>query len=405
MPALESSGVVDAAVTLMARDGQIRQAMERLVKHLHQLESALLGLIQNASKSPEASQDAADGLLESISKYCKVGLWLCQNQSRAEHAKKDHIRRARDAEDSEENLSFAEYLWLELIDTFVSMSMQISSAATAATSHLTTENENAQDGPTFDPTTTIQALRTTVQQTFSAMLATTNDLSSPLPLSQPRQPTSGRRIPFSSPNRSFLLILRAFLTRASASSPSISDLRSVLAEIFSAYTFEEKILRIANAFLDKDLFAGSREAHRLRVRGWRPRGQVCEGCRRRVWGPGVGAPVWDEWVGREEGESVRRANARIEKVGGEMARKLERGKGRAMTESGGGGGGGVTAGAGEDEDVAGGTQGGDLVGKRLDAVVVFVCRHIWHKGCLERTLAECDKAEASPIELRCPLCS
>ncbi|KAK3077574.1 hypothetical protein LTS18_009873 [Coniosporium uncinatum] len=56
-----------------------------------------------------------------------------------------------------------------------------------------------------------------------------------------------------------------------------------------------------------------------------------------------------------------------------MARKLERGKGRAMTESGGGGGGGVTAGAGEDEDVAGGTQGGDLVGKRLDAVVVFAC--------------------------------
>jgi len=403
LPALESSGVIDAAVTLMARDGQIRQAMERLVKHLRQLESALLSLIQNASKSPEASQDAAEGLLESISRYGKVGLWLCQRQSRAEDAK-DHTRRARNVEDSEQSLTLAEFLWLELVDTLVSISMQASSAAAVvAASHSTTDNEAAQDGPTFDPSTVIQALRTTVQQTFSAMLATTNDLASPLSSSQPRQPTSGGRRTPSQPDRSFLLILRAFLTRASASSPSVSDLRSVLAEIFSAYTFEEKILHIANTFLDKDLFANSREAHGLRQRGWRPRGQVCEGCRRRVWGPGAGLGVWDEWVGREEREAERRERERVEREGGE--RRMERGKGRAMGEvSDGGGDTAVAAAVPAGDVVAVPAQGGHHVERKLGAVVVFACRHMWHKGCLERAHAESDKSETSPTELRCPLC-
>ncbi|KAK5020409.1 Vacuolar protein sorting-associated protein 8, partial [Cryomyces antarcticus] len=34
LPAVESSGVVDAAVVLMAREGLLRDAMDRLVEHL-----------------------------------------------------------------------------------------------------------------------------------------------------------------------------------------------------------------------------------------------------------------------------------------------------------------------------------------------------------------------------------
>merc|ERR1712225_136314 len=88
-------------------------------------------------------------------------------------------------------------------------------------------------------------------RTFTALLTST---SSPLP--------SGASL-------SFLRILRAFLTRASISSPNLSDLRAVLASVFSAYAYEESILSLANRLLDKGLFVTVQSATALRQRGWR----------------------------------------------------------------------------------------------------------------------------------------
>ncbi len=92
-------------------------------------------------------------------------------------------------------------------------------------------------------------------------------------------------------NPSFLRILRCFLTRATHTySPSLSHLRSVLSEIFAAYTFEETILNLANRFLDKEASNTMHEITELRNAAGVPARQVCEGCKKRAWARRRAAP-------------------------------------------------------------------------------------------------------------------
>ena len=56
----------------------------------------------------------------------------------------------------------------------------------------------------------------------------------------------------------FLRILRAFLTRAAQMAPSLAELRAVLADILSVYSFEQDVLALANELLASDLFVDAR---------------------------------------------------------------------------------------------------------------------------------------------------
>ena len=86
----------------------------------------------------------------------------------------------------------------------------------------------------------------------------------------------------------------------------------------------------------------------LRQRGWRPRGQVCEGCRKRTWGPGAGREVWERWERKRD----------------KVAERVEDGgKGKRPSQ------------AGLDED-GGRDEEGD------GELVLFACRHLWHRKCL-----------------------
>lgn len=421
LPALEKSGVIDAAVVLMARDGLVRNAMERLVKHLGTLEIALAGLINAAAESPDAAntEEAVEDLLNSVQKYCKVGIWLCQGQSRTMERNPKSKRQDPAVGDTEQDLAIDELLWLNLVDTVVSITKNVTSAvADLDTNHAA--SSTSQPKP-VDTTKITSTLRAAVQQTFSALLASTAATAKPHPgpnngvgvtaatTSAPQpavmQPQTGHAgpQPRSPSHPSFLRILRAFLTRASRSSPSLSDLRAVLAEIFAAYTFEETILELANRFLDKDAFHYVAEVHALRQRGWRPRGQVCEGCRKRAWGPGAGGDIWDAWERKGELDEERRARTKVEDGGGEAARRLERGKGRADADAVGSGKGNLE-GEGE-EDALGDKK------EELGPLVVFACRHMFHRKCLERAQQRLESQEgtggersSSKRRFRCPIC-
>ncbi|KAF1959406.1 hypothetical protein CC80DRAFT_467959 [Byssothecium circinans] len=382
LPALEKSGVIDAAVVLMARDGLVKDAMDRLVKHVGTLETALTGLVSAATETPDVSntEEAVHHLLDDIQKYVKVGIWLCQSQTRSMKRPADTLidrRKSAYGEVLEEDLALDELLWLDLVDTVVKLIKNVSIASadlqTALSSAPPTQNQP------IDIAKITTTLRSSVQQTFSALLASTTIPPKPTSTT-PHQPQT---------NPSFLRILRTFLTRATHTSPSLSDLRSVLGEIFSAYTFEETILSLANRFLDKEGFDNVREVTELRQRGWRPRGQVCEGCRGRCWGPGAGRGVWDAWVGRE-GERVRRR---------EVEREEGNGKGK-----------GKKRGVELEAEVEEGGEG-------MGALVVFACRHLWHRRCLEKAGVGAEGGEGGGSgsggatagvsaggRFRCPLC-
>ncbi|KAE9983181.1 hypothetical protein EG327_005592 [Venturia inaequalis] len=403
LPAMESSGVIDAAVVLMARDGLARKAMDRLVKHMQTLETALTGLISAAAESPDAGNttETADDLLDAVQKYAKVGIWLCQGQTKAtDHSKKEKKKKPN-LKDPEADLSLDERLWLDLIDIIVVITKEVSSVV-----------DDLPADSSLEGTKITSSLRTTVQTAFSALLTST---TRPKLLTKANIPT----IPATQPHPTFLLILRAFLTRASRSSPSLSDLRSVLQDIFAAYTFEETILDLANQFLDKDLFGIVDQGWRLRQRGWRAKGLSCEKCKRRVWGPGVGGDVWGKWEERvKEEERVKREKREgvLELQRRESEGKIERGKGRAvgllpaedeppLSK-------GQVDGAGDDETQEGISSAESRKEPDPGPLVIFACRHVWHRTCLEQAMEIAiregrmhvnDMGTRARDELRCPI--
>ncbi|XMA18455.1 hypothetical protein WAI453_011246 [Rhynchosporium graminicola] len=383
LPYMEESGVIDAAVVLMAREGQLKDAMKRLIQHLKKLESAVLGLLNSSTEDLQSTHagEAIEDLLEALQKYINVGIWLCQSHTKTPQSRSINSPIRKKTSPKTELLP-DEALWLDLMDT----SVQITTKLSASLSDL-------EDSDDIDREKLLAQLRTLVQRIFTALLTST---SSPSP--------SGASL-------SFLRILRAFLTRASISSPNLSDLRAVLASVFSAYAYEESILSLTNCLLDKDLFVNVQTAAALRQRGWRPRGSTCEGCGRRVWGPGVSGDVFSKWEEREENDVKRRKQRRSEQAGVE----LERGKGRAhvrnssklsVTEMvrGTGKGAGSEEGEGEGEQEEGIQQTNDAAAKvqpELGPLVVLACRHIYHQSCLEGVQAD-DVVSTDGREFRCP---
>lgn len=406
LPALEKSDVIDAAVVLLARDGKVREAIDRLTRHLSTMEAALLGLFEGASVSPDAAntQEFAHHLVESIQKYTRIGIWLCQGQTKSAQRSKGQlkqIKRSKSRSVSEE-LSLDENLWLDLIDAVVAVTKNINEILEDEKMSSTERDGGSTvalkyTASILDSSKLIQVLRKTVQETFTALLATT---------SAPRTDDLRRQ------DGSFLRILRAFLSRASLSSPSLSNLRAVLATIFSAYAYEESLLALANRLLDKDLFVHVTEADHLRRRGWRPLGQVCEGCGRRVWGPGAGSYIWDAWQRRNEERSEMAQQRQAVRAAENHATAASQGKGKgAMSDRKGG-----RASSSQDLEFGSGNTpaveaGVDVANDRaedLGSLVAFSCRHIFHRKCLQEMQGPQGAgraSEASGVEYSCPLCT
>lgn len=402
LPALEESGVVDAAVILIAREGRIRDAINRLTEHLQTLEGVLVGLLGGVTDSPDLANtaEAAYDLVSSLQKYARIGIWLCQRQTKsAEHEPRPG--KSNRHHPANGDLTEHETLWLDLIYIVVTVNKNASERLQAENFDVDETQSPRSDKPNgrLDTMKLITDLRTIVQEAFTALLAAT---------STPRAIDTRRT------DVSFLKILRAFLTRASLSSPSLSNLRSVLSAIFSAYSYEESLLTLSNRLLDKDLFLHVREADSLRRRGWRPRGQVCEGCGRRVWGPGTGIYVWDAWQrGNEKDEAKKREMQRVLKTEPDENKAVRNGKGKITEEQ-------ARGSASNNQHFRGAETTGratplsddippDIDRDKAGPLVIFSCRHIFHRSCLEKMkgegAAQKDIVTDAEAEFICPLCT
>jgi vacuolar protein sorting-associated protein 8 len=385
LPAMEESEVVDAAVILMARDGLVKDAMERLTKHLGTLGSAFLAILELNAEDTDHSQreKAAEDLLEALQKYTNVGIWLCQGQTKITiHRLAGILKQKRTSSKTE--LLPDEILWLDFIDATV----QITKSISASITRFENADSTQSDAPAkkLDTKKLLSTLRTLVQRTFTALLSLTSTPSA------------------AGTNLAFLRVLRAFLTRASISSPNLSDLRSVLSSIFSAYAYEENILSLANRLLEKDLFVNVQLATELRQRGWRPKGSVCEGCRRRVWGPGATGDIFKKW----EEKQVKEAVTRKERSGGVHRAKAQVDPKDEVT------GGDASKGKGKDkegmESPAPISEQNNPVktesqDKDLGPLIVLACRHIYHQSCLEAMQAEDSPGDQvqEGREFKCPI--
>lgn len=388
LPAIEKSGAIDAAVTLLLRDGLITDAMNRLKSHMQTLGSALIGLVSASSHSPDVSNTAegVEDILDDVQRYSKVGVWLCQGQTKLRTLDQPGYNPKNGLLSSfslETDLTLDEFLWLELIDTVVSITQKMSATGMDL------------DVPANFDVTMIKitsSLKNAVQDCFSALLSST---------ARPTLPKQVIAAPDSQPHPSFLVILKAFLLRAASSTPSLSNLRLVLSEIFQAYAFEERILHLANHFLDKDIFEHVQDAWSRRQTGWRPRGNVCELCDQRLWGPGVGGGIWEQWeaqTSKEHQKTLDHHGYALNDRASEEVGIQGRGKGKAQPSV-------------PDEhlqeltspssNTSRASETSQVKGDPARTIVVFSCRHLWHKDCLERTIEAQALSEADE-GLRCP---
>ena len=362
LPAMERTGIIDAAIILEARSGQIRDSMNRLMNHLSSLQGALQGLMTKARESDSQEvTDATEDLLSSIEKYSKVGIWLCQGQSktfqRSKAAAKPPMRRSMSAK---QPLSFEETLWLDLIESVVAIARETSQQSGILSDESKQHNVNL-----------VQSLRTTIQRVFTALLTSTT---------MPRDTAKGAS------DMTFLRILRAFLSNAAKVSPSLSELRSVISSIFSAYAYEESLLSLSNAMLDKDVFVDLDQVQQLRLRGWRPRGQICEICDRRVWGPGIASGVWEAWQQKEEARAHRREQGGHLDAVEDPDASIGKGKAAAAPST---------------QEVA--ESAAVQSQAELGTIVVFSCRHVYHQKCLSTTKTNEEVREAEGLV--CPICA
>ncbi|KAI8623737.1 Golgi CORVET complex core vacuolar protein 8-domain-containing protein [Xylariaceae sp. FL1651] len=391
LPTMEDTGVIDAAVILMAREGQVQDAMSRLTRHLHTLESALQGLLSGSSKHKEEVdiQEVAEELLKALQKYTHVGIWLCQGQMKT--SKQLTVVQRRQSSPAPSDLTLDEKLWLEMIDTTVQITRKLTSVVTSP------DPDSVSSGPAstqmLDTSKLVALLRSLVQHTFTALLTATSAQETPQ--------SNNRLVTSSGGSLTFLRILRAFLTRAAATSPNLADLRAVLTSIFSAYAYEESILQLSNRLLEQQLFVNVKQAVELRQRGWRPKGSTCEACGRRVWGPGVAGNVFEAWEERQSIENKKRAEKKAATAAAELS--LVRGEGKAgapVAYSGKGKGkstetesqpylsSGSTAQVEDAQQESGSDVNGNVASVRRDQqplgpLVVFACRHIYHQSCID----------------------
>ncbi|GAM86014.1 hypothetical protein ANO11243_040240 [Dothideomycetidae sp. 11243] len=364
LPDLEKYGVIDAAILLLSKDGLAREATDRLVKHVQSLHKALASLIQSAADSPDLSTlgMAVKELQQEIEKYVKLGIWLCRGETRiAENRSSSHRpARKRKQELSENDLALDEYLWLLLVDLVVQISQSITS----------TSEDLDEEVIGIVRANAVQPSRFLVQQVFTALLTSTTTPSRGTTATPTLTSTTQPRL-----QGSFLAIFRLFLSRAAANTSSLSDLRAVLLDIFSAYAYEADVLNLASQLLDADAFKQVHVVHERRQQGWRPRAQVCDRCKRRAFGPGTGEAVWTAWVDNETSIAQRRE--------AKKASSADKGKGK---------------GAGASTEIVI-SEEDQLERKRLE-LVVFACKHVFHRQCLD-DMGETARRQARYI---CPHC-
>lgn len=384
IPTMEETGVIDAAVVLMAQDGQVKEAMDRLVRHLGSLESALQGLLSgtNRKDGPVDLSSAAEELLSNLQKYVHVGIWLCQGQTKT--SKQVRVVQKKKKQGAE-TLSADEALWLNLIDACVQITRRLSPSIAALV-------EKAESDVEVDGEKLLALLRSLVQHTFTSLLTATS--------SHVSGEQGAKLLSNAGSNLSFLRVLRAFLTQAAASSPNLADLRGVLASIFAAYAYEESILRLSNRLLERSLYVNVSQAVELRQRGWRPRGSTCEACGLRVWGPGVsGGAIFEAWEDKQALEDERRkerkAQASERAIGGPAVEADDQNKGKGKSPD-----------TRPSSMVIESERSGTVSAKDppLGPLVVLACRHIYHQSCLDAILEKQDGSRGGhEREYKCPI--
>ncbi|KAK7206946.1 Golgi CORVET complex core vacuolar protein 8-domain-containing protein [Myxozyma melibiosi] len=293
LSALESAGVIDGEIFLLRSEGQYAESIRRLVAHLDYLKNNILALYPDVARGRSRSRARSQWVHVDEKKLAEVERAL-------QHYVILGTRLEATSTHGGPKLTETEEIWLDLINAVVALTRDVSTALFPDISVF----EKMSHSSSYDSATkTILFLRRLVQDVFSALLAATSSAASSKGLGSMLSGGSA-----TSTATSFLRILEAFLARTAAASPSVVDLRNVLANIFEAYIYERQLLSLTNRLLSKDLMVHVSSVYKLRQEGWRVSSPACEICGKRCWGASVveNEAVFEAWDRKLEDDKRKR---------------------------------------------------------------------------------------------------
>lgn len=90
-------------------------------------------------------------------------------------------------------------------------------------------------------------------------------------------------------------IFKSFLDGSSIYVTTLGDVRMILKEIFISYTNDQQILSAIQLLVDGDIFDDLVILEGLKLNGRSPRNIECETCGKKIWGGRVGNQVYESW--------------------------------------------------------------------------------------------------------------
>ncbi|CAO3585498.1 unnamed protein product [Absidia cylindrospora] len=235
----EKYGVMDAAVWIMEKIGNIKGALEKMLEVGKEKVQMILFIIkQQQQQQPWMFEDQSkisNGLI-GLSGVLRVGTRLCENSSSNPNADS-----SSDGDDEIESL------WFRLLDVYVEASMEIHSALDIK------KNPNLVL-PLGVQQHVIYTFKSFVQSILTSLLLST------------------------SPQVSLPRLLLRLIDSQTKGETTFADFRDIFLSMLDTYKYEGQLLALTNRLFDRDLFLGVQDMVRQRGKGWRPQAMICAIC-------------------------------------------------------------------------------------------------------------------------------
>lgn len=294
IPILRKNRAVDSVVHLMKRENDLVPLIQEISSYFLYLKQEILEIIRHELSTEKFQDIEAD-----LWKYLFMGIDICEHELQLKLPVK--------------NLTPNEWLWLTIIESTVDILRAVNSETSGKNHDQSVEK-------------IVDTIKRLVQDLFTSLI---NSRSvEDLDILEPEEKKSSQSF-------SFFQVFNEFLLHSAVNSQEItrlSDVRSVLREIFLSYKYDTVLQGTVLKLISSRIFEEFEKLNGHKLRGLTSGKADCDACGKPLWGAKISNEVYDEW-----------AEAQLQKLG---------------TQS-------------ENGDVAD------------DSVYIFTCVHRFHGRCIK----------------------
>ncbi|KAF9338096.1 Vacuolar protein sorting-associated protein 8 [Podila minutissima] len=302
----EDAGVVDAAVWILERSGNVGGALGKvlgIVQERIDMLSTLVksksdGKIQDAYWTLEEQSNIRDSLVR-LRGVLNVGKQLCERRSQKAKLLAQ-VSTASLPQASTTSESDTETLWFRLLQAFVAASrkMTVLTASGKGDSTDQVEGDHSTQGSNANNALLIENAPPALFSNSSPESQLSNNVTNQLSNNFKgfvQSILATLLLSTSTPQVSLPSLLRRLLRSESGSEGDLnrfSDFKDIFLGMLDTFKYEGQLLEMTNGLFERDLFMGVQLVAKTRAKGWRPRKGNCEICGGAFWGPNIVRELW-----------------------------------------------------------------------------------------------------------------